>query len=147
MTTGHDDDPDKASWGWPNWRDLDSGTLAHQVNWPIDCILRHVAAGGWHTVRGKRPRSADSAMTKARRRLIEVPRLIPVYAHRYLPAGAGAAGHPVLSVHHLSDIMVYGPDLDVYLGLEFGGAQAPVPFWRDYVWRRDESCRVLRASG
>jgi hypothetical protein len=34
FTAGHDDHPDKASWGWPNWRDLESEELREQVDWP-----------------------------------------------------------------------------------------------------------------
>ena len=35
--------------------------------------------------------------------------MIPVYAHRYLPAGRGTHGHPVLSIWQ-TDIIVYGTD-------------------------------------
>lgn len=130
---GHDDDPDHASWGWPDWRDLDSDVLFRQVNWPTDCILRHVATGGWYSGWGKRPRTQETAMTKAQRRLADVPRLIPVYAHRYLPAGPRVAGHPVLSVHHLTDMMVYGLDLEDYVVQEFHESPVSVPFWRDFL--------------
>lgn len=34
-TPGHDDHPAKASWGWPNWRQLDSTPLQEQVDWPL----------------------------------------------------------------------------------------------------------------
>jgi hypothetical protein len=132
-TTGHDDNPDKASWGWPDWRTPDSDTLRQQVDWPAECIMRHIAGGGWHSGWGKGPYTLDSATAKAQRRLAEVPRLIPVYAHRYLPAGRGTAGQPVVSVHHLTDIIVYGLDLDDYVAHEFQESQMSVPFWRDYL--------------
>ena len=55
------------------------------------------------------------------------PRLVPVYSHRYLPAGRGASGHPVLSVMQ-TDIICYGADLDDYLYREFGlGAAGDKP--------------------
>ncbi|NIK55042.1 hypothetical protein [Kribbella shirazensis] len=132
-TTGHDDDPDKASWGWPDWRTADSDTLRAQVEWPTDCVIRHVTSGGRPAGWGKRPDTLESAVAKAQRRLADVPRLIPVYAHRYLPAGRGTAGRPVISVHHLTDMMVYGLDLEDYLLHEFHGPQTPIPFWQDYL--------------
>jgi len=65
--------------------------------------------------------------------------MIPVYSHRYLPAGRGTYGHPVLSIHQ-TDIIVYGTDLADYINQEFGrrsiGADwAPpmVPFWSDFL--------------
>jgi hypothetical protein len=42
---GHDDHPDKASWGWPDWRDLDSEDLHHQVRWPVDSALAEIRDG------------------------------------------------------------------------------------------------------
>lgn len=132
-TAGHDDDPDGGGWGWPDWRALDSGPLREQVGWPADCILRHIAGGGWHSGWGRRPYTLEAAMAKARRRLADVPRLIPVYGHRYLPAGRGTAGRPVLSVPHLTDIIVYGQDLDDYVLHEFQESTLSVPFWRDHV--------------
>jgi hypothetical protein len=107
--------------------------LREQVSWPAECILGYIAGGGWHPGWGTRPYTLESAMTKAKRRLADVPRLIPVYAHRYLPAGRGTAGQPVLSVHHLTDIMAYGLDLDDYIAHEFHQSQISVPFWRDYL--------------
>jgi hypothetical protein len=69
--------------------------------------------------------------------------MVPVYAHRYLPAGRGTHGHPVLSIWQ-TDIIYYGTDLLDYVRQEFGGPrtdrtdknwnpQATVPFWRDFL--------------
>ena len=41
--------------------------------------------------------------------------------HRYLPAGRGNYGHPVLSIYQ-TDIIVYGTDLADYIDNEFGGS-------------------------
>ncbi|MFI7208342.1 hypothetical protein [Micromonospora aurantiaca (nom. illeg.)] len=46
--------------------------------------------------------------------------MIPVYGHRYLPAGHGSAGHPVLSIHRLTDTVVYGHDLAHYIDKSSG---------------------------
>jgi hypothetical protein len=47
------------------------------------------------------------------------PTLIPIYAHRYLPAQPVLAGNPVFSVYQ-TDIMHYGNDLASYFAHEFG---------------------------
>jgi hypothetical protein len=74
----------------------------------------------------------------ARARLAEVPQLVPVYEHRFLPAGRGTSGHPVLSVWQ-TDIIYYGRDVADYIHQEFRGrnqdtideAEATAAFWRD----------------
>jgi hypothetical protein len=69
--------------------------------------------------------------------------MVPIYGHRYLPAGRGTFGHPVLSMWH-TDIIYYGLDLADYIDREFGRVdpdqdedrwrpQATVEFWRDLV--------------
>jgi hypothetical protein len=68
--------------------------------------------------------------------------MVPIYAHRYLPAGRGTFGHPVLSMWG-TDIIYYGADLVDYVNNEFeehrpehldsGSPQATVSFWRDYL--------------
>lgn len=68
--------------------------------------------------------------------------LVPVHAHRYLPAGRGSSGHPVLSMWQ-TDIICYGLDLADYMHQEFDEARGEVddgrsprataPFWRDLL--------------
>jgi len=68
--------------------------------------------------------------------------MIPVYAHRYLPAGRGTCGHPVLSIVQ-ADIIVYGTDLAEYINREFTdpdrsicpdwGPPPMVPFWSEFL--------------
>jgi hypothetical protein len=69
--------------------------------------------------------------------------MVPVYGHRYLPAGRSGYGHPVLSIYQ-ADIIIYGTDLATYIGRESGGIEdipgAPiparlstVPFWSEVL--------------
>ncbi|MEU1837196.1 hypothetical protein [Micromonospora chersina] len=132
-TPGYDDHPDKASWGWPNWRQLDSPTLHEQVGWPLATALDHIQHGEWPPGWSRRPHDLARRMAKAKRLLADVPPMVPVYAHRYLPAGRGSSGHPVLSIHRLSDTIVYGNDLAHYIDQEFREPRVTVSFWRDYV--------------
>jgi hypothetical protein len=81
----------------------------------------------WYDGWGPRPPDDAAALATARAALVTVPRLVPVYSHRFLPAGRGASGHPVLSVMQ-TDIVCYGADLDDYLHREFGlGAASDRP--------------------
>jgi hypothetical protein len=124
--------------GWPDWRDGDRDQLRERLARPVEGVLFDVAENGfWYEGWGSRPSQADEALTIARRFLMTVPRLVPVYGHRYLPAGRDGSGHPVLSVMQ-TDIIVYGADLGAYLRHEFGGrplqyGRPTVAFWRDLV--------------
>lgn len=64
--------------------------------------------------------------------------MVPVYAHRYLPAGRG---DPVLSIWQ-TDIIIYGTNLADYIDDEVGGSGSfispdwtppPVPFWSQFL--------------
>jgi hypothetical protein len=124
--------------GWPDWRGPDRAALRERLAGPVEGVLFEVAQNDfWYEGWGPRPGSAEEAVAVARRYLLTVPRMIPVFGHRYLPAVI--AGHPVLSMYQ-TDIVYYGNDLDDWLHREFGlGAGAPgerratVPFWRDLV--------------
>ena len=127
---------------WPDWRDGDPAALRTQLDGPVDGVLFDVEHNVfWCREWGERPADIQEALETARKELAKVPRLVPVYAHRFLPAGRGASGHPVLSIHQ-TDIIYYGADLADYIEREFGyvpnwtegwDPQATVPFWSDFV--------------
>lgn len=50
--------------------------------------------------------------------MTKVPKLIPIYSHRYIPSEPQEAGNPVFSVHQ-TDIIYYGENLLSYLQVEF----------------------------
>ena len=128
---------------WPEWRGGDPGDLHAQLDWPIEGALFDVENNAlWHPSWGQRPADTSEALSTARRHLKQAPKMIPVYAHRYLPAGRGTYGHPVLSIYQ-TDIIVYGTDLADYINCEFSGSgrhisadwtpPPMVPFWSDFV--------------
>ncbi|GAA3024462.1 hypothetical protein GCM10020229_39670 [Kitasatospora albolonga] len=123
--------------GWPDWRGgADSGTLRDSLDRPVEGLLFEVRHNAfWHLTWGERPERLEEAVRIAKAFLAGVPRLVPVFGHRYLPGTARQFGHPVLSVHQ-SDVIYYGADLADYLRHEFSGlparldeARATVPFW------------------
>jgi hypothetical protein len=128
---------------WPDWRGGDPAGLRGQLDWPIEGALFDVEHNDlWLPAWGHRPSGTDEALDTARRHLTRAPKMIPVYGHRYLPAGRGTHGHPVLSIYQ-TDIIVYGIDLADYIDHEFGGSGwsisadwTPPPmvrFWSDFL--------------
>ncbi|MEV6194856.1 hypothetical protein AB0M19_20955 [Streptomyces sp. NPDC051920] len=128
---------------WPEWRGGDLDSVRRQLAWPVAGVLLSVEHNRyWYEGWGERPVDLATARETARRHLAEVPVLVPVFAHRYLPAGRGDFGHPVLSIWQ-TDIIYYGSDLVDYVHREFDDERgnvdenrkprATVPFWRDLV--------------
>ena len=126
---------------WPDWRDGDPGDLRERLDWPVDGVLFDVERNAlWHPSWGQRPAGTSEALRTARQHLSRALRMIPVFGHRYLPAGRGTYGHPVLSIYQ-SDIIVYGTDLAGYITCEFSRrlisadwAPPPMaPFWSDFL--------------
>jgi hypothetical protein len=128
---------------WPEWRGGDLDSLRRQLAWPTEGALLGVEHNAfWYEGWGERPADGTAALDTARRHLAEVPLMVPVYAHRYLPASRGSFGHPVLSMSR-TDVIYYGPDLAGYIHQEFDEARGEVDdiwnpratalFWRDLL--------------
>jgi hypothetical protein len=128
---------------WPDWRNGDPAALRDRLNWPVHGVLFDVEHWYWHESWGQRPDNRGEALATAKRHLAAVPQMVPVFGHRYLPAGRGTSGHPVLSMYQ-TDIIFYGLDLADYMRQEFGGPEpdpdtarrtpeATVEFWRSLV--------------
>jgi len=126
--------------GWPDWRDGSEGDLRSRLDWPVDGVLFDVENNGfWPRSWGQRPGDLGSAIEVARENMESVPKLVPVYGHRYLPAAPCQPRSPVFSVYH-TDTIYYGSDLEDYLLHEFGGQQRAIegrpsylPFWSELV--------------
>jgi hypothetical protein len=126
---------------WPDWRDGDPSDLRERLDWPVNGVLFDVKHNAlWHPSWGHRPAGTSEAMRTARQHLSRAPKMIPVYGHRYLPAGRGTYGHPVLSIYQ-ADIIIYGTDLADYINCEFSrwfisADWTPPPmvqFWSDFL--------------
>lgn len=73
----------------------------------------------WSPEWGDRPTDSAEAVDVCKRAFMRVPKLIPIYGHRYIPEQPCEAGNPVFSVYQ-TDIIVYGECLQEYFKLEFG---------------------------
>lgn len=130
--------------GWPDWRSGTRQELEHRLAWPVDGVLFDVEHNGyWDEAWPIRPTVMGEALTVARTCLSSVPQMVPVFGHRFLPAGRGLSGHPVLSIYQ-TDIIYYGSDLVDYVDHEFGSGggrwgdgrsepHATVAFWQDFL--------------
>lgn len=123
---------------WPDWRRGSAQELRRRLEWPIDGVVFDVHHGEfWARSWGDRPGSTREREIEARRFLRRVPKLVPVYSHRYLASDPAYVPSPVFSVHQ-SDVIYYGDDLLDYVAREFGvpplhpaATRTYVPFWSD----------------
>ncbi len=60
----------------------------------------------------------------------KVPKLIPIYSHRYIPSSLNEIGNPVYSVHQ-TDIIYYGKDLWDYFNIAFNEIKTNILFWSE----------------
>lgn len=141
---------------WPDWRAAAIGTASESVaslreslEWPLRGLLFDVVEHNsfWDPHWGPRPASLEEAKVIATHAVHAAPRLIPIYAHRYLPAEPCIEGNPVLSVWQ-TDIIVYGKDLEHYLKIESNVIPFDVCPSREIRrwtrWADDEDCRSCR---
>ncbi len=122
---------------WPNWRRDPADELRGRLDWPIEGVIFDVRHNGfWPASWGNRPQETDAWEPEARKHLAEVPKLVPVFSHRYLASDPGVKPSPVFSVHQ-TDVIYYGDNLLDYVAHEFSvppfnpSEPTHVPFWSD----------------
>jgi len=104
--------------GFPNWR-VESNEIWTQLRRPIEGVLFDVQNSNfWWTAWGERPESKAEAAMIAERWLIELPPLVPIYRHSYLPCFPNVAGNPVFSIHQC-DVIHRGSNLRSFLKWAF----------------------------
>jgi len=105
--------------GFPNWREPRSEEILAQLEGPFEGIAFDIEHNAfWWASWGPRPLALADAIELARRQFAAVPRLIPIYGHRYIPAEPCISGNPVYSVYQ-TDVIYYGMNLSNYLRCEF----------------------------
>jgi hypothetical protein len=112
--------------GFPDWRRGSTKQLRWLLDGPIDGVVFDVSANSyWRPEWGDRPAEPEKAEARARAELAEVPSLVPVFSHRFMPIEPHEEGNPVFSVSQ-TDVIVFGNDLAGYLAKEF---RIPLPDW------------------
>ncbi|HZW06323.1 MAG TPA: hypothetical protein VFF65_04295 [Phycisphaerales bacterium] len=127
---------------WPDWRAAArdpegeaAQKLCESLAWPLKGMLFDIEHDSfWDPQWGVKPAALADARRIATEAVQTAPRLIPVFAHRYIPTEPHLAGNPVLSVYQ-ADIIVYGRTLYTYFIAESKG------------WAHDlaENARPIRA--
>lgn len=132
---------------WYDWRTAEPSDP--QLSWPLEGMLFDVEHDQfWPASWPPRPDDRAAAERIARDRYQRLPRLVPLYSHRYLPAAPAPSGCPVFSVHQ-TDVIHYGSDLANYLAREFapadrrpelGTVRHRIPFWSDLAegWESED---------
>lgn len=122
---------------WPDWRKDSEEELGGRLNLPVEGVVFDVHSNGfWPASWGARPDGQDEREHEARAHLARVPKLVPVYSHRYLASDPQFNPSPVFSVHQ-ADVIFYGDDLLDYVAREFNvpplhpADRTHVPFWSD----------------
>lgn len=128
---------------FPNWRDDPIGIMDDARKWAADTFYFDIEHNKfWMEAWGTRPEDLSEAIALVGRYLQTVPLLIPIYAHRFLPAQPNLPGNPVFSVWQAVDTIYYGYNLQDYLQNEFirdetkrgkPSAYRHIPFWSEIV--------------
>lgn len=108
--------------GFPNWRDFSQenvSKIVSQLEWPLEGILFDIESNSfWFDSWGDKPDSFVNQLATCKEKFIEVPKMIPIYSHRYIPSTPNESGNPVFSIYQ-TDIIYYGDNLSTYFEVEF----------------------------
>lgn len=96
-----------------NWF-TDDSEIRMMLDWPYRTILQDVPNRTWLNSWGEKPQSSQERERIFEQWYQQAPKLLPLYAHRFLISEPQDGGNPVLSVWG-SDTIVYGWDLRSYL--------------------------------
>uniref|UniRef100_UPI00104951F5 SMI1/KNR4 family protein n=1 Tax=unclassified Variovorax TaxID=663243 RepID=UPI00104951F5 len=110
---------------FPNWRNPDDPSLLDMMARPLEGVWHTVrypfenAGGRWNLSWGPHPADLEQATRRMRAVLAQAPKLIQIYAHRYMPDQPSTSGNPVFSIVYPTDIICYAANLEDYLMKEF----------------------------
>ncbi|MFT3705540.1 MAG: hypothetical protein QM802_24435 [Agriterribacter sp.] len=106
-----------------NWRQgLSDNEVAENIvdrlNWPLDGILWDLRNDAWLSIWGDKPKKHEDKVAIIKSCYSQVPKMVPIYSHRYIPSDPDNSGNPIFSIHQ-TDIIYYGFDLATYFSHEF----------------------------
>lgn len=110
-----------------DWRAEPESQIRRMLSLPFDGMAEFLVSEVrfWPEAWGPRPSDDWEALKAAQSHVERAPRLIPIYAHRYIPERPAQSGNPVFSTVQ-TDTICYGYDLADYLYREF---RVPLPTW------------------
>jgi len=128
---------------WSDRSQYNINSINDRLLAPIEGILFDIEHNSfWYNPWGKKPNNLDEASFLCRKEcLLNVPKLIPIYSHRYIPMDPHEINNPIFSVHQ-TDIIYYGENLTSYFEVEFKikpqtdiffDKKKRINFWSDIV--------------
>jgi hypothetical protein len=101
------------------WSNFDRQKYDDIIRWVLHGIEFDIEKNHFWLERwGERPEVLSAALDRAREDFQTWPKLLPIFAHRFLPAEPCCGGNPVFSIKQ-TDIIYYGANLAHYLFNEF----------------------------
>lgn len=129
--------------GFYNWRNTEEDNvklIKEVMNRPLDDIAEMANEVYWCDDWGDEPETEEGIAQEVRKRLEYAPKLLPIYAHRYMPMVIDK-NPPIISVHDI-DVIYYGKDIEDYFDIEFGEKKQstiefenikPIQFWTEIM--------------
>jgi hypothetical protein len=119
-----------------DWIKTDPNVIQQRFDWPFEGFWFDVQNNSdWWPEWGEMPQALEDRYKRLRQVFDAAPKLIPLFAHRYLPEEPFEIGNPVLSVHQ-TDVICYGTNLHDWLARERDGwdrtpmaSIKEIPFW------------------
>lgn len=127
-------------YNWRNIQDVNVQFIKKIIDKPLLDIHNMAGEVYWCDDWGEEPKNEKIIEEEVRERLKEAPKLLPIYAHRYMPMVLDE-NPPIISIHDI-DIIYYGQNLEDYFNIEFGNKLqntiefqniTPIPFWSDIM--------------
>lgn len=131
-----------------NWRqgltlNETANEIISRIDWPLEGMLFDLQRNDfWISSWGDKPTTFEEKAIIAGQKYLTIPKLIPIYSHRYIPMEPLDKGNPVFSVYQM-DIVYYGNDLATYfsnefqfkLPIDFEKVEKPksIRFWSDWI--------------
>ena len=130
-----------------NWRDFSKENvkkIKDKLNWPIEGIKYDIKYNNfWLECFGEKTGNLEQDLAKAEEYMRNqknevVPKLIPIYSHRYVPCYPDSMEVPIFSIYQ-TDIIIYGNNIEQYFENEFvkfknseNNDIVHVPFWSEF---------------
>jgi len=129
---------------FPNWNNFENKNIENikeRMKAPYNWLFRDVKNDFWLPKWGEKAADNDGLIEQFAKIIVDAPKLIPIYSHRYMPIIDGADNPPVISTVG-RDTIYYGSNLIEYLQNEFihgnnsnMGKCSYVPFWEDIIYK------------
>ena len=126
-----------------NWNDYSEENITKikkMMEWPFEGIIFDIQENNfWLEELGECPEKIDDRINKFRKYQTNIPKLIPLFAHRYVVSDRNI-NYPIISVYQ-ADIIYYGKNILEYFDIEFNHANyianiaefKEIPFWSKII--------------